>query len=96
MTWTSRVSTGLRRSKLRLEERRRSVERRIPLIRHRRKALEHVRDAWGDLECDGHLVDRCPACKPKSVAEQDLLPKLGYAASTGLPCFGTDVYNGRW
>ena len=71
--WESIGSAGLRRSKLRLEERRRSVERRVRLIQHRRKALEHMRDAWGDLVCDRHLVDRCPAGKPKSVAEQDFV-----------------------
>ena len=53
-TWGG-ASSRSSRSKLRLEERGRSVERCIPLIQHRRKALEHVRDAWGDLECDRHL-----------------------------------------
>jgi hypothetical protein len=32
-----------------------------------------VRDARGDLECDGHLVDRGPGGEAKRVAEQDLV-----------------------
>ena len=71
--WESIGSAGLRRSKLRLEERRRSVERCVPLIQHRRKALEHVRDTWGDFERDGDIADGCPCGEPERVAEEDLV-----------------------
>ncbi|HWW45206.1 MAG TPA: alkaline phosphatase family protein, partial [Acidimicrobiia bacterium] len=46
-------------------------------------------DTWNDTPYN-HYSLLC------SIEELFGLPKLGYAASTGLPCFGLDVYNGRW
>ena len=45
----------------------------VALVQHRGKALEHVRDAGGDVQSDGHLVHCGPAGQAKRVAEQDLV-----------------------
>jgi len=71
---------------LSLEERRRAVERCVPLIQHRRKALEHVRNAWGDLECDRHLVDRCPAGKRAMTSLNATLNVATSAPRSSWPC----------
>jgi hypothetical protein len=49
------------------------VERRSGLIEESGIALEHVRDAWCDVERDRNIGCGCPCGEPERVAEQDLV-----------------------